>query len=277
MICHRHLRVGKSNRMRIISFGCSLSQQGSRILENRPYKHREQVGLINTLSEDLDIPYVNYSVGAASMRVINNRFSTYMLEDYNPKDIILYQITSFKRSSYDFKIYPDRYGEEKTLLGEVKYSKYYENKNNEWLISHSDGISDRVGTYVPVTGLCHNQEFKDILEYPKKFWVDRAEYNHEINMTNTLANIKMIRNMGNHVLVFFGWYDALVSSEYDYNDVFREILNENNIDYIEHPYLDWCIEQKLPQTDSYHPCMENAAPHYAKQILFPKLTEIIKR
>lgn len=264
--------------MRIVSFGCSLSQQGSSTVEdpNSYTSTTQKVGLIKTVSESLHIPYKNYAVSAGSMRTINHRFSTYMLEDYNPTDIILYQITSFIRQSYDFKIYPK-------LLHKNRYLKYYENADNQWFFPNSDGISSQTETYVPVSSLCNNPQFDNIFN-PVNFGVHYAEYNYEINLTDTLANIKMIKNMGNPVLVFFGWYDALLgepnsssSPSYDYNGIFRKILKENNIDYVDKPYLDWCIDQKLPQTDSHHPCIKNAAPYYAQQVLLPKLTEIIKR
>lgn len=258
--------------MRIISFGCSLSEQGSVTLEGDPSEYdgyQNKIGLIKTLSEITHIPYKNYSVGAGSMRIVNNRFSTYMLEDYNPKDVILYQITSFRRQNYDFKIYPQHHTRK-------NYTEYYENTNNYWFFPHSDGISSHTETYVPVSSLTHNRQFDKVF-IPANFGVHYADYNHEINITNTLANIKMIKNMGNPVFVFFGWYDALVGPDYDYNDVFRKILKENNIDYIHKPYLEWCIENELPQADSHHPCMEKTAPYYAKQVLLPKLMEIIKR
>lgn len=259
--------------MRIVSFGCSLSRQGSDNIEypdhyNTNFAHRDS-GVIRTLAKLLDCEYQNYSISSASMEIINDRFNSYMISDYKKDDIIIWQMTYFERLSLSTRIHKDialdyaLKADNIDLSGKTLVSEYYVS-NDTW--------SDE---YYTVDLLSHNHKL------PRHFHLQNNViklktpfYRFEKNLINSLALQKMINNMGNPLLVWFGWQGALIG-KWDWNEEYERRLKKENINYEEKRYLEWCKENNLTLTDTLHPCPFDSAPIYARMVLLPRLKKLL--
>jgi len=254
--------------MRLVSFGCSLSRQGCDNIEYPNYYDENfpdtHTGVIRTLSRLSNLEYVNYSLSSASAEIIINRFNQYMINDYKKDDVIIWQMTSYERKSYELRIKKSL--NKKFIKSEIGID--IDNFLKADYYVHNDCWDD---DYYSVSLLSHNSNVDKVF-YPDYLGYKSTHYRHEKNLINTLAAQKTIKLLGNKLLVWFGWEGAL----YDYNKKYEDILKKENITYIPERYLEWAISNNLPQLDSVHPCPFKAAPIYAEKVLYPELKRIIE-
>lgn len=268
--------------MRIVSFGCSLSRQGSDNIEFPNYYNKKsgelKSGVVRTLANLNGSEYLNYSISSTGLQKLNQRFSEYMLSEYREDDIILWQFTNYARKFYDFLL-PETIDKDKCGISFEKFNSetYYINNTNNIdfykdfyslsYLSHHPALSTMDyftpganGTRIPV--------------------IEGMSYNTMQHIVDSLANLKTIKRMGNPVLCWFGWYGCLTIESHkklwDHNPKVEKHLNDMGVDFIKERYLEWTIKKNLPQLDTTHPCPFKAAPIYAEKVLYPKLKEILK-
>lgn len=265
--------------MRIVSFGCSLTRQGSDNLEfpNHHGLRDKDSGVIRTLAKLNNCEYLNYAISSTGHQKQNTRFSEYMLSEYKPDDVIIWQFTGYNRFYYDFILPKD--------VSKDKYEWDFENfTTKDYYVNNVEKI-DLYNEYYSVSLLSHCETLFE-LEYfhpnirgTKLPNMTYAEWNGLPHLVDTLANIKMIKNMGNPILCWFGWYNALISpggKSCDYNPRVENHLREISVPFVNDRYLEWTMRNNYIRTDSMHPCPTNTAPIYAKEVLYPKLKEILK-
>lgn len=261
--------------MRIISFGCSLSRQGSDNIEfpNHYNLIDKDSGVIRTLAKELSLDYKNYAFSSSSLANQVDRFHHYMVDDYKSDDIILWQMTNFSRSSWDISIDNEHAWSSNIDL---------ERKNSivsDYYILNSDGWGAGEN-YTAVNLLSHNQLARDdIFKYHRKVYKN-FNYRWEKHLVNALSCQKIIKNLGNPILVWFGWYGALVQQKgknkaNDYNELFESKLKKEGIAFESKRYTEWCIKKNMTMLDTLHPCPFDSAPIYARIVLLPRLKKLL--
>lgn len=269
--------------MRIVSFGCSLSRQGSDNIEFPNYYNKNsddfKSGVVRTLANLNRSEYLNYAISSTGLQKLNQRFSEYMLSEYREDDIILWQFTNYSRKFYDFLL-PETI--DKETCG-ISFENYY---NAIYYIHNTNNIDFYEG-YHSLSYLSHHPSLGKMEYFSPGFpgtrfpVIEGMSYNTMQHIVDSLANLKTIKQMGNPVLCWFGWHGCLTIQSYnklwDHNTKVEKHLNDMGVDFVKERYLEWTIKKNLPQLDTTHPCPFKAAPLYAEKVLYPKLRSVLSK
>ena len=258
--------------MRLITFGCSLTRQGS-LSVNYPEGHRygglRYPGLVPSLAEFLDIEYVNYATSAGSNYYSLERFQNYYVTDYQPDDIILFQLTSIIRGGFSVRPINDT---KYPLNGSIDRMKKL---SADYTVTHDDSFLE-----------CSKSKFDYNVHFLANHKATGTRFQTQISRhgranpneqyARLLSTFHLLHKTHKKFLVWLGWHDALAGWDGHYYKYYEKYLNDNCIpNLLAKPYLEWCARRKLPFHDDMHPHPETSGRKYAQKVLLKKIKTLL--
>jgi hypothetical protein len=211
-------------------------------------------GMKEFLAEYTHKKLVNLSHSASSNKLQITRFQEYILHNsFYTNDIILWEITSCTRPH--IRLINNDINLSKAKEIQTTYKLY--GVKNHFVVSH-ENIFDK-NTRLDL--LCQSPMIPKSVFY---------EHDYNDSLQELLSVLILAKKYHNKLLVFFGWKDIMEQSTMI---IFKNILDKNQIDYLDEFYLDWALENKMAMFDSTHPSAESSR-EFGKNIILPKLNQL---
>lgn len=203
-----------------------------------------QPGWAAYLEHCTNLPVINLAQSSGSNQLQQRRIQEYIFENgLDDSSIVIWQITGTHR----------RYRRSK--LTDALYKQSEKSMEFPRVVTSSPNIFD---SEMRVDYLSHNIN-AFVVEDENQVLEDLLFY---------LISIKKFTP---NLLVFLGWKNELIMQHID---TFKEHLKKHNIDYIDEPVTDWCLEQNLPFEPMKHPT-NGSYCQYAKHVLIPRLEKLL--
>jgi hypothetical protein len=90
------------------------------------------------------------------------------------------------------------------------------------------------------------------------------------NLQILLGTILLLKKYTSKLLIAFGWSTVLEDPD---EEVFKQILQERGVDYLEEYFVDYSKENGLEMLDDGHPA-KSAGEQYAEQIIYKKIQDL---
>ena len=261
--------------MRLITFGCSLSRQGS-LSVNNPQGHKYgglgRPGLVPSLAESLEVEYINYAISACSNYYSLERFQNYYITDYRPDDIIVFQLTSIVRQGLSIR-----------PVTHIKFpvsnseNVMYDQGSFNYAITHDDAYIET--SYQNKSDVGHNVHLlsnNKILGDIARITSRHGRINPNEQYAKLVSTFHLLHKTHKRFLVWLGWHDALSGFAGHYYDYYKKYLDDNHIpNLLSTPYVEWCLKRGLPFSDDSHPYPQVSGRKYAQKVLFPKIKTLL--
>ena len=203
-----------------------------------------QAGWSQYLATCMQLPLYNLSQSAGSNQLQQKRIQEFIFtNNIASTDIVIWQLTSTMRY----------YKREKLTENNQKVIEQF--KNNKDI--HSTMIESNVNIFDKSTRadyLCNSVD-------------DRNEKDEAQVLEDLLFYIISIKKFTSNFFVFLGWKDAI---PLEFQEKFKNLLDEHQINYINECLVDWCHQQKLTFDLLNHPT-NGSSSRYARDILFPAI------
>ena len=258
--------------MRLITFGCSLSRQGSLSVNNPQgdkYGGLGSPGLVPSLAEFLEVEYINYAISACSNYYSLERFQNYYITDYHPDDIIVFQLTSVLRQGLSVR--PANYTKFPVSKSE---NVMYDQGSFNYAITYDDAYlkCNNSNTNYNVHLLSNSKILGDISRITSR----HGRINPNEQYAKLVSTFHLLHKTHKRFLVWLGWHDALEGLGGNYHKHYKKYLNDNHIpNFLSTPYVEWCAKRKLLFSDDSHPDPITSGRKYAEKVLFPKIKTLL--
>ena len=219
--------------MKLITLGCSLTH------------HK---GVKETLAKLLNLKLLDLAYGAGSNHLQISKLHDLLISNQIDKnDIIYWQVTAINRP---YKRMPYVYLNKVTQIQNSKFAK-----------------SNCVHYVESIENIFDNNKRIDLLSNSPGL---TKGFDVEQHLQELLATMILLKSFCFKLIIVFGWKNVMPDT---YFVRFKNILQEYKIDYIEQPYLEYAVNNKLEMLDDMHPA-ESAGKQYANEIIYPALKEL---
>ena len=196
-----------------------------------------------------------YAFGGGGNQMLLDCIDEYLLTHSADNLTILYQMTGMTRAGglYNLKEYPQD------------------------LTQHVKGIHEPEGGWDDWNGVFGKQHI---------IWTDRHHVvkneirNPTTMITRVVSKLCLLARAGIQVYTFRGWSGILENETYSTNksdykwEQIKNILNQNNVNCIDEPYVDWCVKNdKKFFEDDWHP-RSSGSRDYADEFIIPLIKTI---
>ena len=224
----------------LISLGCSLTHQ---------------IGWANRVANTLNIPLTNLAVSAGSNQIQQKRIQEYILrKGITENDLVIWQITSTNR----------KYSRE-------RLSQRWQNTLQKELTDSDEVKRD------PSYRFTFTKSFPNLLDNTERidFLCTSPYASSQFDEANILEEMLFhfvtLKKYTPHLIVVLGWEQVITDQ---YRNKFKELLKENNIDFIDEYICEWCAVHNLPFDGTLHPA-QSSYQEYALNVLIPRIKELI--
>jgi hypothetical protein len=201
-----------------------------------------QAGWAQYLSECMKLPLFNLAQSAGSNQLQQRRIQEFIFsKNIIDADIVLWQLTSTVRY----------------------YKREQVNSENQKIIESDDNQKS-----------CPTMLFSNKNIFDNTIRVDHLcnsadqmydEIDEEQQLEDLIFYLISLKKFTPNLFVFLGWNDAIPLA---YHQIFKTVLKKHQINFIDVPLVDWCIENNLDLDRLLHPTVGSSSK-YASDILIP--------
>lgn len=215
---------------KLITLGCSITAQ---------------TGVKETLSSLLGLENLNLSYSAGSNQLQISRLMELIVNNkINKDDLVYWQITYVGRGYQRLKL-----DHEATVkkIQETEFKLPY----HHYTISEFQNLFDKEKR---IDILCNSP-------------LVQTEFDEEEEIQKLLGTIILLKQLCNKLIIVFGWKRVLSR---DQEKIFKKVLNDNNVNYVEEYHVDYVKEKNMEMMDDNHPSAESNS-YFAKEVIFEKI------
>lgn len=220
----------------LLTLGCSLAPRG-------PMFWPATVG-------ELFDKHDHYNFGGGGNQMLLDCIDEYLLTHSADNLTILYQMTGMTRGGGLYEIAQD-------LSQPVKGANNPQGRWDDW-----NGVFG-----------------KQYMIWTDKHPIVKNEIKNPTTMiTRVVSKLCLLARAGIQVYTFRGWSGILENDTYSRNKSdykwkqIENIFNQNNVNHIDEPYVDWCVKNNKEFIDDWHPKAFSSCD-YANEVIIPLINK----
>ena len=218
---------------KLVTLGCSLTSQ---------------CGVKEHLSKLLNLENLDLSYPAGSNQLqVKRLFELFLNNQIEKDDIVCWQITGVYRNYVCLQL------DSQQQVDNIQKTNF-KNSYHHYTYSKNKNIFDLKNR---IEILCNSPLVENTFDTDDK-------------LQNLLGTIILLKQYCKNVIVVFGWKEVMTTAQ---EKVFKKLLNDYNIDFVDEYFLEFSKDRNMPMTDDMHPSLE-AGILYAEEVIYKKIKNL---
>ena len=219
---------------KLVTLGCSITSR---------------CGVKERLSKLLNLKNLDLSHSAGSNQLqVKRLFELFLNNQIEKDDTVCWQITSVYRNYLRLEL------DSQQQVEDIQKSSFKDSYHHHYTYSKNKNIFDQKNR---IEILCNSP-----------LVINEFDANDELQ--NLLGTIILLKQYCKKLMVVFGWKEVMST---DQEKIFKKLLNEYDIDYVDNYFLEFSKDKNMPMMDDRHPGLE-AGALYAEEVIYKKIKNL---
>jgi hypothetical protein len=218
---------------KLITLGCSITSQ---------------CGVKEHLSKLLNLENLDLSHSAGSNQLqVKRLFELFLNNRIEKNDIVCWQITGVYRNYLRLQL------DSQQQVEDIQKNNF-KDPYHHYTYSKNKNIFDQKNR---IEILCNSPLVEN-------------EFDENDELQTLLGTIILLKQYCKNIIIVFGWKEVMLT---DQKTVFKKLLNEYDIDFVDEYFLEFSKDRNMPMMDNMHPGLE-AGTLYAEEVIYKKIKNL---